>query len=388
MATGYTVFVVDDDATTRLLLEVVLGGKYSVESFASAESCLERLAQRLPDLFLLDVCLPGMNGHELCRAIKSTSASRDIPVVFLSGQDRSEDVLAGYDAGGQDYLVKPLDIIGLSRKIDNFRRLEQDKKALRQGVREVDHLATTALAKLDEHGALVKFLGTLNRCAGYQEVMATILASLDALEIEAVVQVRTRNLEKTLSTGGENRPPESDVIKHVRTLGATFEFRTRCACNFDHITLLVTNMPVGDTALCDRIKRHIAIVAESADAKLAALESLEENARMRDQIRDLLDATAETVRSYSSLFNEAQYRGSAHAARILDELVAAFADLGMSSRQEEQILELVRDRANKLNDMYDIADMAQATLEGLDRNLGGNSATTPSQGSHSARPLN
>ena len=380
MATGYTVFVVDDDATTRLLLEAMLGSKYVVQSFATAESCLARLAERIPDLFLLDVGLPGMNGYELCRAIKGLSASRGIPVVFLSGQDRSEDVLAGYEAGGQDYLVKPFDVTALSRKIENLRRIEQEKRALLQQVREIDELTTLVLANLDEHGVLIKFLRTLNQCGTHEEAIEAVLASLDALHLQAVVQVRTRTLEKTLSKAGENWPLEIAVMNHVRTLGAMVEFRTRCACNFDRITVLVTNMPAGDTELCDRIKRHIAILAESADAKLAALESLADNGKMRDQIRDVLQAATETVRSYSKKYDEARYRGSMCAARILDELVAAFADLGLSSRQEEEILEIVRDGTHRLIDTYDIAGLSQATLEGLGKKLGGILATPASSG--------
>ena len=60
----YLVFVVDDDKISRLLVDSMLRRKYAVETFESAESCLERLAQRLPDLFLLDVGLPGMEDRK------------------------------------------------------------------------------------------------------------------------------------------------------------------------------------------------------------------------------------------------------------------------------------------------------------------------------------
>lgn len=272
MSTNYTVFVVDDDATTRLLLVVMLGSEYAVQSFASAESCLERLAERMPDLFLLDACLPGMNGYELCRAIKSTSASRDIPVVFMSGQDRFEDILAGYDAGGQDYLFKPLDFMALSRRIDDLRRIERDNKALRPQLREIDDLTAMAVPNLNDHGVLIKFLKALSQCGSHREIIDAVLASLDALHLAAIVQVRSGTLATTRSKAGENWPLETAVINHVRTLGAKFEFRTRCACNFKHISVLVTNMPAGDAELRGKIRRHIATVAESADAKLAGLD--------------------------------------------------------------------------------------------------------------------
>jgi DNA-binding response OmpR family regulator len=133
--TDYTVFVVDDDKTTRLALESMLGKKYAVEAFDSAESCLERLAHKQPNLFLLDVGLPGMDGYDLCRNIKSAPEIMGAPVVFISGHDDLDAVMAGYDAGGEDYIVKPFDIAGLSRKIENFRRIEQDRKSLLEQVK-------------------------------------------------------------------------------------------------------------------------------------------------------------------------------------------------------------------------------------------------------------
>jgi DNA-binding response OmpR family regulator len=371
METDYTVFVVDDDKTTRLLLESMLGNKYAVEAFGSAESCLDRLTLLRPDLFLLDVGLPGMDGYDLCRAIKGLPEAGSIPVVFISGHDDLDAIMAGYDAGGEDYIVKPFDIAGLSHKIENLRRIEQDKSALLGQARDSDELATLVLANLDEYAVLIKFLRSLNECSNTEETVEAILRSLAAFHLEGAVQIRLRNFEKTFSKTGENWPLEIAVINHIRTLDRIFEFRTRCAYNFEHITILVTNMPVADADLCGRIRDHLAIAAESAEAKLVALQSFADNASMRDEIRNLLRDVGQTVASYSKKYDEARYLGSVYTTRILDDLLAAFAHLGMSSQQEEEILGMVRDRSNELIDIYDIAGESQATLGELSRKLAG-----------------
>jgi DNA-binding response OmpR family regulator len=369
MEKDYTVFVVDDDKTTRLLLESMLGKKYTVEAFDSAESCLDRLENKQPNLFLLDVGLPGMDGYDLCRNIKGVPEIMGIPVVFISGHDDLEAVMAGYDAGGEDYIVKPFDIAGLSRKIENLRRIEQDKKVLLGQARDSDELATLVLANLDEYAILIKFLRSLNECNSTQETVDAILRSLTAFRLEGAVQVRLRNFEKTFSKAGENWPLEIAVMNHIRTLDRIFEFRTRCAYNFEHITVLVTNMPVADTDLCGRIRDHLAIAAEAAEAKLMALQSFADNANMRGEIHGLLENIGQTMQAHNQQQDQARHNGSIYRERILDDLVASFAHLGMLRQQEEEILEMVRDRSNNLSDLYDVADETQATFGALSAKL-------------------
>jgi CheY-like chemotaxis protein len=375
METDYTVFVVDDDNTTRLLLESMLRTKHAVEAFDSAESCLARLTHKQPNLFLLDVGLPGMDGYDLCRNIKSLP-EMNIPVVFISGHDDLDAVMAGYDAGGEDYIVKPFNITALSRKIENLRRIELDKKALLAQVKDSDELATLVLANLDEYAILIKFLRSLNECANIKEMVEAILRSLDAFHLDGAVQIRLRNFEKTFSKAGENWPLEISVINHIRTMDRIFEFRTHCAYNFEHITVLVTNMPVADADLCGRIRDHLAIAAETADAKLMALQTSADNASMREDIRNLLHAVGQTVESYRRKYDDARYQGSIFTTRIVDDLLTAFAYLGLSSRSEEEILGMVKDHSNKLIDIYDITGESQATLGELSQKLAGILAAT------------
>lgn len=108
---GATILLVDDHpANLNVLIEHLLAGAYHIMVAESGESALKRLQHRTPDLILLDVSMPGINGYETCRRIKMMPDSAEIPVIFLSAFDDTNDKLEGFKAGGVDYIAKPLDI--------------------------------------------------------------------------------------------------------------------------------------------------------------------------------------------------------------------------------------------------------------------------------------
>jgi len=370
MDSNYTIYIVEDDAATRLLLDNALSKKYVVELFGSGETCLERAEQKLPNLFLLDVGLPGIDGYEVCKMIRETQEWKDIPIIFLSAHDQPEDAWAGYDAGGQDYIVKPFDAGELRRKIEILRQLENEKTILQNQLKFSDELASVVLSSLDEYGILIKFLRTLNECADHQDVVSAILELHQLFHLEPVIQIRMRNLERTCSKNGLNWPLEVAVLNNVRNLDRIFTFKNRAVFNFDHITILITNMPIENAERCGSIRDNIAIVAECAEAKLMALQNVIDKSEMRDELHSLLRALEHIVHDYSKNYDAARVKGSLHTAKLLDELLATLAHVGLSEQQEEQILDMVKARTYELVDLYDIAGEAQATLADLSKKLG------------------
>jgi putative two-component system response regulator len=104
-----TVMVVDDTETNIDILVELLGDEYEIMVAMDGKECLEAVQMQTPDIFLLDVMMPGMDGYELCRKLKSYKRTKDVPVVFVTAKDAIDDKLDGYDAGGVDYITKPID---------------------------------------------------------------------------------------------------------------------------------------------------------------------------------------------------------------------------------------------------------------------------------------
>lgn len=105
----FTVFVVDDDPVTRRLIKVMFERNgYGIETAGTAEEALLALNQKVPNLLILDVVLPGASGFDLCREIKQNEQLRRVPVVFLTGQNHPQDYKEGHDSGAMMYVPKPV----------------------------------------------------------------------------------------------------------------------------------------------------------------------------------------------------------------------------------------------------------------------------------------
>jgi putative two-component system response regulator len=103
------VLVVDDTPANLQLLNDLLGEQYDLRIANSGERALNlALREPFPDLVLLDIMMPGMDGYEVCRRLKADRRTKDIPVIFLTAKAEIEDEQAGFDAGAVDYITKPI----------------------------------------------------------------------------------------------------------------------------------------------------------------------------------------------------------------------------------------------------------------------------------------
>lgn len=116
-ADGGRVLIVDDSPEMLGLLQALLRKEYELAVATSGEECLEKLRQFSPDLVLLDVMMPGIDGYETCRRIKSGPCGDFVQVVLVSAKGSAQERLEGYQAGADDYVAKPFDHQELLAKV-------------------------------------------------------------------------------------------------------------------------------------------------------------------------------------------------------------------------------------------------------------------------------
>lgn len=107
MAGEIILLVEDEEDITELLVYNLKRHNYEPISVASGEDGLDAARDSKPDLVLLDLMLPGLNGLEVCRRLKDDPATEQIPVIMLTAKGDEEDIIAGFDAGADDYVTKP-----------------------------------------------------------------------------------------------------------------------------------------------------------------------------------------------------------------------------------------------------------------------------------------
>lgn len=128
-----TILAVDDVADNLDVLVAALSEQYTIKVASSGERALKILAAgKYPDLILLDVMMPQMDGYEVCRRIKADPATRDIPVIFLTAMHETVDVTRGFAAGAVDFVTKPADQAILQARIATHLRLRRSLSELQR----------------------------------------------------------------------------------------------------------------------------------------------------------------------------------------------------------------------------------------------------------------
>ncbi len=126
------ILVVDDTpASLRLLTELLTQHGYHVRPAEDGALALESVAAKTPDLILLDVSMPSMDGYEVCRRLKADEKSSRIPVIFISAFGDTRQKVTGFEAGGIDYITKPFEAEEVLARVRTHLRLRQAEEALR-----------------------------------------------------------------------------------------------------------------------------------------------------------------------------------------------------------------------------------------------------------------
>lgn len=130
-----TILIVDDLVENlRLLSEVLTKGGYKVRSVTNGAMALKTVASNRPDIILLDIKMPGMDGYQVCEALKSSEETSDIPVIFLSALDEEMNKVKGFQVGGVDYITKPFHPREIIARIEIHLTIQQQKYQLKKQI--------------------------------------------------------------------------------------------------------------------------------------------------------------------------------------------------------------------------------------------------------------
>jgi DNA-binding response OmpR family regulator len=129
------VLAVDDNLhNLQLLGKILMDNDYEPAFAENGAQALDFLVRQVPDLILLDIMMPEMDGYEVCRVIKENNRTKDVPVIFLTAKVETEDLVKGFEAGAVDYIKKPFEFTELLVRIKthiDLKRAREEIKTLR-----------------------------------------------------------------------------------------------------------------------------------------------------------------------------------------------------------------------------------------------------------------
>lgn len=135
------ILVVDDHPENLAILEADLEeAGYRVALAESGLEALQRVAAERPELLLLDLSMPGIDGLEVCRRLRADTATADLPIIMVTGRDSPEDIVAGLDAGANDYVTKPIHPETMLARVRTQLRLKGLQDELKKTIQELEEL--------------------------------------------------------------------------------------------------------------------------------------------------------------------------------------------------------------------------------------------------------
>ncbi|RWX51704.1 regulatory protein, luxR family [Candidatus Electrothrix marina] len=137
MVTSRTdVLIVDDDEGTRLTIKhIVESAGYQARTAAGGHDALKMAQGKLPDIIILDLVMPEIDGYEVCRRLKADPRSAQVPIIFLSGLISAQEKVKAFDAGGIDYIVKPCSTVELLARLHTHLTIQRTRNSLAEEVR-------------------------------------------------------------------------------------------------------------------------------------------------------------------------------------------------------------------------------------------------------------
>ncbi|SCK18406.1 two-component system response regulator [Vogesella sp. LIG4] len=342
--------VVDDDRFMQDFIADSLGGLYAVRCAGSGAEALELARQQPPALMLVDVQMPDMDGYALCREVKDDWDISDTPVLFLSALDGIEDRLRGFEVGGEDFVTKPVNPRILQAKVARVLALQQERHQLKSQAQYATTTAMTAMTSMSETGLLLEVMKRFNQCGEARELAQALQESLALFGVDGPVELLLADGDNiALNSRGPASELEISVLQHMAAMDRITQYKSRLSISYPHARLVVVNLPLDDPDRCGRLRDHLAMLLEAAEARLAAISS----ARLASSRGDAISGTIETLTQVLSDIDHKQRQGRADALTVLNgvlmRLEQSLVGLALTERQEEALLALVREG---LEDVY------------------------------------
>ncbi len=353
------ILVVDDILANVKLLEAKLTAEYfDVLTAMSGAEALEIVQRSLPDIVLLDVMMPGMDGFETCERIKSNPHTQHIPVVMVTALDQPSDRLQGLEAGADDFLTKPVSDVALLARVKSLVRLKMvtDELRMRAATSERMGLIEQAVVVEEAIKAPGRILLVDDRESSVERIVSTLEEFHDVGVIsepqDALVKVPELDCELLIVSLGLDNFDGLRLCSQLRSLERTRNLPILILVEPDDNTKLLRGLDIG---VNDYLMRPV-----DKNELLARVRSQLKRLRYTDQLRESVEQSMELAITdpLTGLYNRRYMEGH------VSTLVLQAANRG----KEISLIILDIDYFKAVNDTYG-HDVGDAVLKELSKRI-------------------
>jgi len=358
------ILVVDDEPLNReIMIEFLCDDFSQIEVVDSGEECLHFCRKELPDIILLDVNMPGLDGYQTCLQLKDVDYENKTSVIFVSAHGQAEDRIEGYKAGAVDYLVKPFEPDELLQKINRTLAYQDDVSDLKASVASSNKVAFSAMTVSSELGEIIRIMEEMFLVTGYAELCEKYFEWSQSMELNSCIRIKTDNVELCLANNVSSTPIECELMELLASKDRIFSFDSRTQFNAARVQILVKNMPKGDEAKYGRLIDTLPVILTGIDKCITRIYELNLKEQQQKHIRETI-AEIRTISSHTSrTFEEMQH----DILTVFNEFQASLdweiPRMGLEDDQEKLIMKLADDCLGKSHKATDIGCGIKADLD-------------------------
>ena len=298
------ILMVDDVPKNLQVLGNILGAnEYLITPAMSGEQALARVEQLMPDLILLDVMMPGIDGFETCRQIKANPKTQDIPVIFLTAKTETVDVVKGFNVGAVDYVTKPFQAeelltrvetqISLKQKTTELKTLYEELKQSEKKYKGLFDTSIDAIIRINQSFEIIDINPGAKVLFGISSDPLPMFT--DFLSIDTQNQFKSI-VEKQVMKNGYSEPFDSQLIQMTNTK-VPVEMRLWCS-SIDDTDLWILIRDISESKAMEQLREDVdRIMRHDLKNPLSGIIGLSDMLLMYDNFSDDQNKWIEQIRA-------------------------------------------------------------------------------------------
>lgn len=289
------VLAIDDDKLVHKIIEDALAQSCKLIHAKNGDEGLRLALKYHPDIILLDVEMPGLNGFEVCEKLKKSPDTLDIPVMFLSSRKDISERMRGYNSGASDYIVKPFNREELLARINVLDDYRQTSQRLKKDIEQAQITAEIAMTDSGDMGRIMRYVGQSYHAHDFDTLSEFFFEFFIPLQLEVAVAFWHQQGEVYKSAEGIIQPIEQELLEQNRTGNRFVDFGCRTIINYPKVSLLIKNMPTDDPGLYGRYKDLLPHILEATNSKIQDMEDSEQALNQVGLIGQVCDDIAQQL---------------------------------------------------------------------------------------------
>jgi DNA-binding response OmpR family regulator len=272
MAQSRKVLLVDDDRTWQVFIFAALQDSFELKSAYDGVQGIQLARENIPDCILLDINLPGSNGYDICKQLKSDPKTSNIPVIFLSSKSSLQEKIHGFEMGAEDYLVKSAEADLLKAKIARAIQQYHEKREMDGKINAAQSAAFEALSGSADLGRCLRYVERTYSMESFDVLAAGLFQTMGEFGLRTSLMFITPTGPIFFSQGSQDISPlEKEMFLASHKQGRFCDYGYRTFCNFKLASMLIKNMPLEQPERYGRIKDTVPWLLGATDGKVRTL---------------------------------------------------------------------------------------------------------------------